>query len=110
MAPKPPNINFYLHDFPRAQALCATSEGKQCPKKLLAETDKYIMLEPRHWTAIQNYIDLLVCVAEGGCRGQTVRVKSEMNSQVTSTADELKKISMKFKEIDQALKRQLPKP
>lgn len=68
-APKPPAVEFYLHDLPRGVALCSPSDGGICPAVPMSVTDGWYMLKPRGVQAIQDYIDELVCIIDGGCQG-----------------------------------------
>ena len=97
--PPAPEINLYLHDEPRSQALCSNSFGKKCDKIPIKETDKFFMLRPRDWEKIENYIDLLACKAQGGC--QSVSVKTSDVTKVSNFAyyDDLNDIKKRIEKI-----------
>lgn len=68
--PAPPEINLYLHDQPRATALC-THMGTACPAVPMEKTDNWFMLRPEDWQKEMDYIDLLICKLNGGCGNST---------------------------------------
>lgn len=69
-APKPPEIELGMIDirtpFENSVVLCSKA-GSSCPSVPLKMADSYITVSPAMWEKQQNYIDLLVCVIDGGC-------------------------------------------
>lgn len=83
-APKPPYIQLHMHDISKEIALCTDSNGDECPPTDMSKTDKWFMLHPKYFQAIQDYIDLLVCKLNGGCASvlaQDFETMSVMNEQ-----------------------------
>lgn len=67
-APKPPEIELYLHNGPRGVAICSNSNTGKCPAVSIDQTDRWFMLKPQDFKEIQDYIDLLVCKLNGACQ------------------------------------------
>jgi hypothetical protein len=74
-APKPPVVDFGMHDVSTGIMLCARSNGAGCPSKPMSQTDGYIMFSPQDYQKVQNYIDTLICQVDGGCGG-TMQIQS----------------------------------
>lgn len=72
-APYPPKIDFYLHKQARAVAICANTEGQECPDVPIQETNNWLMFPPEQWEHIQGYVDHLVCIIEKGCGADSSR-------------------------------------
>lgn len=105
--PPAPNINLYMNDLPRAQALCSNSKGDKCNKVLLSETDKFIMLRPKDWQALENYIDLLICRLRGGCQSSTVSSMGVKTSNFfVDYSEDAVKIKKTIQKINKTLKDQ----
>lgn len=58
--PKPPDINLYIHNQPKAVALCTKTAGGSCSALPISQTHKFYMVSPPAWEAMQNYIDALI--------------------------------------------------
>jgi hypothetical protein len=58
--PPAPTINLYLHFAKDRIALCARTDGTSCEALPIWETNNFIMLSPRDWQAVNDYIDLLI--------------------------------------------------
>lgn len=69
-APKPPVVEFYLNDVPAGVAYCSSSNGVMCAPVRLSDTDGWYSLKPEGVQAIQDYVDTLVCIIDGGCQSQ----------------------------------------
>ena len=68
--PAPPVVTFYIHDLENHKALCASSDGKECPAVDISNTANWWLLPPNEMQKIQDYVDLLYCIAEGGCQSE----------------------------------------
>ena len=58
--PQPPTIHLYLHFAEREIALCSRTDGASCPAKPIDQTDRFFMLKPDDWQALNDYISLLI--------------------------------------------------
>lgn len=70
-APKPPTIDIYIHDQVNAVAYGANSDGEVLRPVAMAQTDNWFMFSPQSWESVQNYVDLLICIIDGGCKAQS---------------------------------------
>jgi hypothetical protein len=62
--PPAPTINIYLHFAKEKVALCSRTDGTTCEALPIWETNNFIMLSPRDWQAVNDYIDLLILQIE----------------------------------------------
>ena len=62
--PPAPTINLYLHFAKDRVALCSRTDGTSCEALPIWETNNFIMLSPRDWRAVNDYIDLLILQIE----------------------------------------------
>ena len=63
--PKAPDIDLYVHSAASGKALCTdTGTGAGCPSVRMADTDRWYMLTPAGFEALQNYIDALIRAIE----------------------------------------------
>jgi hypothetical protein len=62
--PPAPTINIYLHFAKDRVALCSRTDGTACEALPIWETNNFIMLSPRDWQAVNDYIDLLILQIE----------------------------------------------
>lgn len=82
-APKPPPIDLYIHDVNADLARGATSAGVRLEPVAMALTGGWFMLPPEEFEKVMNYLDLLVCKLDGGCKSadsaelQSVSVRAE---------------------------------
>lgn len=102
--PKPPDFYLYMHDQPRAQALCSDSDAKPCPAVPMEQTDKWLMLTPEAWQALNNYLDLLVCKLKGGTC--TKGPNDSTSSEVKINADDVLKIQRQLQWMEYQLRTQ----
>lgn len=96
-APKPPVIRLYLNDAESGLAYCSRSDGHRCPSVNIGNTDKWYLLQPDDWQSVQDYVDLLVCIVDGSCKGQM------SPNSVSVRAEDLKTFSHELKKIKQSL-------
>jgi hypothetical protein len=79
--PPAPTISVYLHFAPQRVALCSRSDGEKCPEIPIWETNNFIMLSPRDWQSVNDYIDALILTIEDPL----------IRQHVTSERDRLRK-------------------
>lgn len=106
-APKPPVIEFGIHDLPKSQMLCARTNQTKCDPIPMAKTDNYIMLHPAYWEMTQNYIDNLICVIDGGCSASVLSQDSSSTREWIENVDpleEAKLFSRKMKRVYSTLR------
>jgi hypothetical protein len=70
-APRPPALDIYIHDSANSVAYGKNSEGAVLEPISIKETDNWFMFSPRSWESVQNYVDLLVCIIDGGCKSES---------------------------------------
>lgn len=58
--PPAPTINLYLHFAKDRVALCSRTDETPCDALPIWETNNFIMLSPRDWQAVNDYIDILI--------------------------------------------------
>lgn len=101
-APKAPVIRLYIHDQQAGVAKCSRSDRKACDPVLIELTANWFMLPPSEWEKVQNYVDLLVCKIEGGCKDATgVNLAS-----VSITPEDLKQFSKLLRDLRKNLESQ----
>lgn len=92
-APKPPALNLYIHDASHGVAYGSSSDGQALKPVSMKDTDNWYLLPPQEWQKVQDYVDLLTCVLDGGCKG------GPPTSMVSITAQDLKQVSKKLKQF-----------
>lgn len=102
-APKPPVVDFYLHDAPQSVAYCSRSNHEKCDSVKIEDTDNWFLFPPEQLEKIQNYIDLLVCIIEGGCKDAQSGV---LSTSVSLSPEDLRKISKLMRDLRTNLERQ----
>lgn len=66
-APPPPTLSLYIHSAQSGRALCVrVPSAEDCPALKVSDTNKFYMMSPGDWQAMQNYIDNLVRAIQGG--------------------------------------------
>ena len=79
--PQPPTIEIYLHFKDQDLALCSRTDGVNCASIPIAQTDKFFMLKPRDWKAINDYIDLLILsISDPGLKSKLILEKQNIQN------------------------------
>ncbi len=68
----------------------------------MAQTDKWFMIQPKYFQAMQDYMDLMKCQLDGGC-GATLKATAAGNV----TASDLELVSRRVNRVKRALKGQM---
>ena len=104
-APRPPVIEFHVINTKIQGTKCSRSDLTSCPGSGFSQMNGWFAFSPGNYQEIQNYIDRLICIAEGGCVSAAEVVGySPMASTREAAVADLKQIRTRLRQIKAKLK------
>lgn len=100
-------IEVYVHHQPSGIGKCARTDKQPCNEIRMSDTNGYTFFSPSGIETILNYLDLLKCKIEGGCKNVMSAGSSKKNKGVRVTPKDIEKIKKQIEQVQSDLDEQM---